>query len=263
MTALGTEITEALVRALLWEQHPDLAELPLREVEGGWGNQMWRLGADLAVRIQRMDIEPGPQLREREWLPLLAPRLPLPIPVPVRSGAPTQRFPKLWTVMTWVLGTPPWTVRRSSVRSTRPTLWHRSCERCMWRRLRTRRGTSTVAVRTRTTPPVPSSISSHRWTRVRSAARPSRPGRSGTTRSRRPRGRGRRCGCTATCIRRTSSWRTGPWRGWSTSATCSPVILRWTWRLPGCCCRRPGPASSPRTARPMRRRYGGPAGWPS
>lgn len=112
MAASGTEITEALVRALLWEQHPDLAELSLREVEGGWGNQMWRLGEDLAVRIQRMDIDPGPQLREREWLPLLAPRLPLPIPVPVRSGAPTERFPKLWTVMTWVPGTP---LDRSSI----------------------------------------------------------------------------------------------------------------------------------------------------
>lgn len=102
----GIEITEGLVRDLLRDQHPDLAELPLREVEGGWGNQMWRLGDDLAVRIQRMDTDPEPQLKERRWLPLLAPRLPLPIPVPVRSGEPSERFPKLWTVMTWVPGLP-------------------------------------------------------------------------------------------------------------------------------------------------------------
>jgi len=106
VTVSGTEITEALVRALLWDQHPDLAELPLREVEGGWGNQMWRLGNELAVRIQRVDVAPEPQLKEREWLPFLAPRLPLPIPVPVRSGAPSERFSKLWTVMTWVPGVP-------------------------------------------------------------------------------------------------------------------------------------------------------------
>ncbi|MGW3044615.1 AfsR/SARP family transcriptional regulator [Kitasatospora sp. NPDC001159] len=31
-----------LVRDLLRDQHPDLAELPIREVAGGWGNQMWR-----------------------------------------------------------------------------------------------------------------------------------------------------------------------------------------------------------------------------
>ncbi|MDP5313619.1 phosphotransferase [Streptomyces poriferorum] len=100
------EISEDLVRDLLREQHPDLAELPIREVAGGWGNQMWRLGDRLAVRMQRMDKSPGLQLKERRWLPVLASRLPLPIPTPVRSGAPSERFPKVWTVMTWVEGTP-------------------------------------------------------------------------------------------------------------------------------------------------------------
>ena len=100
------EVTEDLVRDLLREQHPDLADLPIREVAGGWGNQMWRLGDDLAVRMQRMDTSPDLQLKERRWLPVLAPRLPLPIPTPVRSGAPSERFPKIWTVMTWVEGTP-------------------------------------------------------------------------------------------------------------------------------------------------------------
>ena len=100
------EISEDLVRDLLREQHPDLAELRIREVDGGWGNQMWRLGDELAVRMQRMDTSPDLQLKERRWLPLLAPSLPLPIPTPVRSGAPSERFPKMWTVVTWVEGTP-------------------------------------------------------------------------------------------------------------------------------------------------------------
>jgi aminoglycoside phosphotransferase (APT) family kinase protein len=100
------EITEGLIRDLLRDQHPDLAELSLREVEGGWGNQMWRLGDELAVRIQRMETDPDRQLKERRWLPLIASRLPLPIPVPVRNGAPSERFPKMWTVMTWVPGLP-------------------------------------------------------------------------------------------------------------------------------------------------------------
>jgi len=59
-----TVITAGLIRDLLRDQHPDLAELPLREVEGGWGNQMWRLGDELAVRIQRMDTGPHHQLRQ-------------------------------------------------------------------------------------------------------------------------------------------------------------------------------------------------------
>jgi len=105
-TVAHTEITADLVRALLKEQHPDLAGLPLREVAGGWGNQMWRLGDELAVRMQRMDPTPELQLKERRWLPVLAPRLPLPVPTPVRFGEPSERFPKHWTVMTWVPGEP-------------------------------------------------------------------------------------------------------------------------------------------------------------
>ena len=101
-----TEITASLIRHLLRDQHADLADLPLREVEGGWGNQMWRLGDELAVRFQRMDTDFDHQLKERRWLPLLAPRLPLPIPIPVRNGAPSERFPRIWTVMTWVPGLP-------------------------------------------------------------------------------------------------------------------------------------------------------------
>ncbi|WP_313662504.1 aminoglycoside phosphotransferase family protein [Cellulosimicrobium cellulans] len=106
MSATETGTTADLVREALEEQHPDLAGLPLREVAGGWGNQMWRLGDDLAVRVQRMDPTPESQLKERRWLPVLAPRLPLPVPTPVRCGEPSARLPRHWTVMTWVLGEP-------------------------------------------------------------------------------------------------------------------------------------------------------------
>jgi aminoglycoside phosphotransferase (APT) family kinase protein len=106
MTDTDLEVTGDLVRDLLREQHPDLAGLAIREVEGGWGNQMWRLGDELAVRVQRMDPTPEVQLKERRWLPVLAPRLPLPVPTPVRFGEPSERFPKHWTVVTWVPGEP-------------------------------------------------------------------------------------------------------------------------------------------------------------
>ena len=106
MTDAEIEITADLVRDLLQEQHPDLAGLAIREVAGGWGNQMWRLGDELAVRMQRMDRTAELQLKERQWLPVLAPCLPLPVPTPVRFGEPSERFPKHWTVMTWVPGEP-------------------------------------------------------------------------------------------------------------------------------------------------------------
>ena len=97
---------EAFVRALLHEQHPDLAVLPLRRVPGGWDNQMWRLGDELAVRMPRTERAPGLLRKEHRWLPALAPLLPLPVPVPVRTGEPSARFPGTWTVARWVPGEP-------------------------------------------------------------------------------------------------------------------------------------------------------------
>ncbi|MEU9869160.1 aminoglycoside phosphotransferase family protein [Actinomadura sp. NPDC048021] len=106
MTNSEIEVTADLVHELLQEQHPDLAELPMREVAGGWDNQQWRLGDELAVRMPRTERAPDLQRKERRWLPVLAPRLPLPVPNPVRLGEPSERFPKPWTVMTWVPGEP-------------------------------------------------------------------------------------------------------------------------------------------------------------
>ncbi|GAA1158725.1 aminoglycoside phosphotransferase family protein [Kribbella jejuensis] len=96
---------QELLRTLLKEQHPDLAELELKEVDGGWGNQMWRLGADLAVRVPRHD-PPNRLLIEHRWLPEIAARVALPVPTPVRLGKPSDRFPNTWLVTTWVAGEP-------------------------------------------------------------------------------------------------------------------------------------------------------------
>ncbi|MFI6638750.1 aminoglycoside phosphotransferase family protein [Streptomyces sp. NPDC050504] len=101
-----TAIDGALVRALLHEQHPDLAGLDLREVAGGWDNRLWRLGDDLAVRMPRTERAPALLRKEFRWLPALAPRLPLPVPTPVRIGEPSALFPGTWTVAVWVPGEP-------------------------------------------------------------------------------------------------------------------------------------------------------------
>ncbi len=46
-----TELTAELVRELLRDQPPDLADRPLMLGARGWDNQLWRLGDDLAVRL--------------------------------------------------------------------------------------------------------------------------------------------------------------------------------------------------------------------
>ncbi|MCA1220117.1 phosphotransferase [Streptomyces sp. 8L] len=107
MTVSETDITEDLIRDLLREQYPDLADRPLELGALGWDNQVWRLGDDLAVRLPWATETADALLRkEHTWLPLLAPRLPLRIPVPQRLGEPSARFPRPWLVTTWVPGEP-------------------------------------------------------------------------------------------------------------------------------------------------------------
>ena len=101
------EITVELVRDLLRDQHPDLADRPLSLGARGWDNQLWRLGDDLAVRLPwATQIADALLLKEHAWLPALAPRLPLPVPVPQRLGEPSGRFPRPWIITTWVPGRP-------------------------------------------------------------------------------------------------------------------------------------------------------------
>lgn len=107
MTHVGIEITPELVRDLLRDQCPDLADRPVRLGARGWDNQLWRLGDDLAVRLPWATGSADALLRkEYAWLPALAPRLPLPVPVPQRLGEPSERFPRPWLITTWVPGTP-------------------------------------------------------------------------------------------------------------------------------------------------------------
>jgi aminoglycoside phosphotransferase (APT) family kinase protein len=42
---------------------------------------------------------------EVRWLPVLAPLLPVAVPVPVRTGSPGAGYPWPWTVVPWIAGT--------------------------------------------------------------------------------------------------------------------------------------------------------------
>lgn len=93
-----------LARHLLYEQHPDLADLPIRVVGSGWDNAMFRLGDDLALRLPRRTVAVQLLLNEQAWLPQLKDQLPLPIPTPVRTGVATERFPWPWSITPWMVG---------------------------------------------------------------------------------------------------------------------------------------------------------------
>ncbi|MEN0128757.1 MAG: phosphotransferase [Brevundimonas sp.] len=94
-------VDEELARALLVEQHPDLADLPLTWVGTGWDNAMWRLGDELLLRFPVRGVSAHLVEHEQRWLPVLAPRLPVDVPVPVRVGVPGPLFPWPWSVVPW------------------------------------------------------------------------------------------------------------------------------------------------------------------
>jgi aminoglycoside phosphotransferase (APT) family kinase protein len=94
-----------LVRRLLASQHPQWADLPIERVaSAGTDNAMYRLGADLAVRLPRIAWAADCVAKEQQCLPVLAPKLPLAVPVPVAVGKPDAEFPYPWGVVRWLPG---------------------------------------------------------------------------------------------------------------------------------------------------------------
>jgi len=100
------EIDAALVEGLVREQLPRLLG-PIREIRStGTVNAIFRLGERHYVRLPRLahwvtDLE-----MEWTWLPRLAPRVSLRVPVPVALGEPTEAYPFRWAVYEWIEGAP-------------------------------------------------------------------------------------------------------------------------------------------------------------
>ncbi|MCC2322957.1 aminoglycoside phosphotransferase family protein [Cellulomonas xiejunii] len=100
------DVDADLARALLVQQHPDLAHLPLHGRTFGWDNLTWRLGEDLALRFPVREMSSTLVEREQRWLPVLAEQLPVPVPRPVRDGRPGLGYPWTWSVVPWLQGAP-------------------------------------------------------------------------------------------------------------------------------------------------------------
>lgn len=108
MHADEVDIDGPLVRRLIAGQFPQWAGLPVERVDSaGTDNVMYRLGADMAVRLPRMEGAAGNVEAEQRWLPRLAPRLPVAIPVPLGKGRPAEGYPWNWSVYRWLDGENP------------------------------------------------------------------------------------------------------------------------------------------------------------
>jgi aminoglycoside phosphotransferase (APT) family kinase protein len=108
---IGTPLAEVaidvpLVRRLLEEQHPDLANLPIHPVDAGWDNAMFRLGDRFSVRLPRRELAAILLEKEQTWLPQLANNLLLPVPKPYRIGKPGRDYPWGWSILPWIPGLP-------------------------------------------------------------------------------------------------------------------------------------------------------------
>ncbi|HEY6963305.1 MAG TPA: aminoglycoside phosphotransferase family protein [Gaiellaceae bacterium] len=95
------DVDEQLVRALLREQFPRWAELPLERAGDGTVHVIYRLGAELSVRLPRRAPSDGV---EERVLPVVAPHVPVEVPRPVARGRPGAGYPWEWAVHTWLDG---------------------------------------------------------------------------------------------------------------------------------------------------------------
>jgi aminoglycoside phosphotransferase (APT) family kinase protein len=95
------------VERLIAAQFPWWAHLPITPVQpGGWDNRTFRLGDTMTVRLPSTPGHAGQAEKEQRWLPVLAPHLPLPIPVPLAGGVPGEGYPFGWSVYPWLDGEP-------------------------------------------------------------------------------------------------------------------------------------------------------------
>jgi aminoglycoside phosphotransferase (APT) family kinase protein len=101
--SIGAEQVAGLIEA----QFPQWAHLPVTAVaRGGWDNRTFRLGPDLVVRLPSAAEYALAVPKEQQWLPVLAGKLPLPIPTPRALGTPTADYPHPWSVYGWLEGDP-------------------------------------------------------------------------------------------------------------------------------------------------------------
>jgi aminoglycoside phosphotransferase (APT) family kinase protein len=110
MTAVTMHANEVhtgaeLVGRLLAAQFPQWADLPLTPVpSAGTDNALYRLGSDRVARLPRIDWAAGQAEKERQWLPRLAPYLPLAVPAQLAMGEPGEGYPWPWSIYRWLPG---------------------------------------------------------------------------------------------------------------------------------------------------------------
>ncbi|MFI7231946.1 aminoglycoside phosphotransferase family protein [Nonomuraea angiospora] len=98
-------IDASLVKRLIEDQFPQWGELPVTPVEvDGWDNRTYRLGEEMTVRLPTAAGYAPAVDKEHRWLPVLAPSLPVAVPVPLAKGVPGAGYPFDWSIRRWLDG---------------------------------------------------------------------------------------------------------------------------------------------------------------
>ena len=96
-----------LVERLIAQQFPHWAGLPIRPVAmDGWDNWTFHLGDRMKVRLPSAEGYAEQAAKESHWLPILAPQLPVDLPVPIAVGQPDVTFQWTWSIYQWIDGEP-------------------------------------------------------------------------------------------------------------------------------------------------------------
>ena len=98
-------IDAALVRRLIAAQFPHWRDLEVTPVEvDGWDNRTYRLGDTMTARLPTAEVYVAAVAKENEWLPRLAPALPVAVPRILGRGEPGEGYPFPWSIRGWLPG---------------------------------------------------------------------------------------------------------------------------------------------------------------
>ncbi|MFB4319298.1 phosphotransferase [Actinomadura sp. 21ATH] len=90
------EVGPELARRLAAGRWPEFRDVPMEPLAAGWDNTVFTAGGTWVFRFPRRSIAVPLAAREIAALPVLAPRLPLPVPVPeyvAEDGSPEYPWP--------------------------------------------------------------------------------------------------------------------------------------------------------------------------
>jgi aminoglycoside phosphotransferase (APT) family kinase protein len=91
--AADVELDADLAARLIAERFPPLSSLGVEPFGSGWDNAAFLVGGEFVFRFPRRELGAALLRNELRALPFLAPRLPLPVPVPEFAGRPGNDYP--------------------------------------------------------------------------------------------------------------------------------------------------------------------------